>query len=368
MRFLIATNPGQELGPLGRIASGGELSRLMLALKVVLSSGSPVPTLVFDEVDADVGGATAAAVGERLARVAERVQVLVVTHSPQVAARGGAHLRVSKQAARGRDGDAGRSAGLRRRGARRSRACWPARRSPRPRGRRPTICWERRREPGCHHHLLPLPLREGVGGGGVPSFRPLPQPPPARGGGVLTSRHDPRAPQGRCAVTADVANLTEQDAAAELAHLAREIAHHDRLYHQQDAPEISDADYDALRRRNAAIEARFPHLIRADSPSNRVGGAPESGFAKVRHRVPMLSLDNAMDAEEFAEFCARARRFVGLAADAPLAFVAEPKIDGLSINLTYEDGRFVRGATRGDGTEGEDVTANLRTMKSVPRG
>ena len=102
VRFLIATNPGQEPGPLGRIASGGELSRLMLALKVVLSSGSPVPTLVFDEVDADVGGATAAAVGERLTRVAERVQVLVVTHSPQVAARGGAHLRVSKQAARGR--------------------------------------------------------------------------------------------------------------------------------------------------------------------------------------------------------------------------------------------------------------------------
>jgi DNA repair protein RecN (Recombination protein N) len=102
VRFLIATNPGQELGPLGRIASGGELSRLMLALKVVLSSGSPVPTLVFDEVDADVGGATAAAVGDRLARVAERVQVLVVTHSPQVAARGGAHLRVAKQAARGR--------------------------------------------------------------------------------------------------------------------------------------------------------------------------------------------------------------------------------------------------------------------------
>jgi DNA repair protein RecN (Recombination protein N) len=102
VRFLIATNPGQDLGPLGRIASGGELSRLMLALKVVLSSGSPVPTLVFDEVDADVGGATAAAVGDRLARVAERVQVLVVTHSPQVAARGGSHLRVAKQAARGR--------------------------------------------------------------------------------------------------------------------------------------------------------------------------------------------------------------------------------------------------------------------------
>jgi DNA ligase (NAD+) len=160
--------------------------------------------------------------------------------------------------------------------------------------------------------------------------------------------------------------LTEQDAAAELERLARDIAHHDRLYHGKDAPEISDAEYDALRRRNAAIEARFPHLIRPDSPSQRVGDAPETGFAKLRHRVPMLSLDNAMDAQDFAEFCARARRFVGLAADAPLVFVAEPKIDGLSINLTYENGRFVRGATRGDGTEGEDVTANLRTMQSVP--
>jgi DNA ligase (NAD+) len=166
--------------------------------------------------------------------------------------------------------------------------------------------------------------------------------------------------------TADIESLTEEEAAAELARLAREIAHHDRLYYQQDAPEVSDAEYDALRRRNAAIEARFPALIRADSPSRKVGDAPESGFAKLRHRVPMLSLDNAMSAEEFAEFCARARRFLGLAGDAPLEFVAEPKIDGLSINLTYENGRFTHGATRGDGTTGEDVTANLRTMRSVP--
>src|ERR1700759_4484173 len=108
-------------------------------------------------------------------------------------------------------------------------------------------------------------------------------------------------------------DLTEQDAPAVLERLAREIAHHDRLYHQKDAPEISDADYDALRRRNAEIEARFPHLIRADSPSNRVGSAPETGFAKLRHRVPMLSLDNAMNAEEFTDFCARARRFIGMA-------------------------------------------------------
>ena len=163
-----------------------------------------------------------------------------------------------------------------------------------------------------------------------------------------------------------VEDLTEQDAATELAHLAREIAHHDRLYYQQDAPEITDAEYDALRRRNAAIEARFPQLIRADSPSSRIGGAPESGFAKLRHRVPMLSLDNAMDAEEFTEFCARARRFLGMATDTSLAFVAEPKIDGLSINLTYEHGRFVHGATRGDGSVGEDVTANLRTMDAIP--
>jgi DNA ligase (NAD+) len=163
-----------------------------------------------------------------------------------------------------------------------------------------------------------------------------------------------------------VEGLGEAEAAAELERLAREIAHHDRLYHTLDAPEISDADYDALRRRNEAIEVRFPALVRADSPSRRVGGAPETGFAKVRHAVPMLSLDNAFGAEEFAEFSARARRFLGLAADAALAFVGEPKIDGLSINLTYERGRFVRGATRGDGGEGEDVSANLRTIKTVP--
>jgi DNA ligase (NAD+) len=165
-------------------------------------------------------------------------------------------------------------------------------------------------------------------------------------------------------VAAQVGALTEVEAAEELARLAHEIARHDTAYHTHDAPEISDADYDALRRRNAEIEARFPGLIRADSPSTRIGGAPETGFAKIRHRVPMLSLDNAFDASEFAEFCARAKRFLGRTE--PLVFVAEPKIDGLSINLTYENGRFVRGSTRGDGTEGEDVTANLHTMKSVP--
>ncbi|GIX10410.1 NAD-dependent DNA ligase LigA [Elioraea sp.] len=161
--------------------------------------------------------------------------------------------------------------------------------------------------------------------------------------------------------------LTEEEAAEELAALAAEIAHHRDLYYRKDAPEISDAEYDALEARNAAIEARFPALVRADSPSLRVGAAPSEAFAKVRHGEPMLSLDNVFDAGEFAEFCARIRRFLRLAADEPLRFVAEPKIDGLSINLVYEDGVFVRGATRGDGIEGEDVTANLRTIADLPQ-
>ena len=160
---------------------------------------------------------------------------------------------------------------------------------------------------------------------------------------------------------------TPEEASAELARLAEAIAHADSLYHEQDAPEITDADYDALRRRNEAIEAQFPDLVRDDSPSRRVGAAPASGFAKSKHRIPMLSLDNAFDAGEFHEFGLRARRFLGLAPDAPLKLVAEPKIDGLSINLLYENGRLVRGATRGDGAEGEDVTANLRTLKSLPQ-
>ncbi len=159
--------------------------------------------------------------------------------------------------------------------------------------------------------------------------------------------------------------LTPDKAAAELARLAAEIARHDRAYHEQDAPEISDAEYDALVRHNRAIEARFPALVRADSPSHRVGASPAEGFAKLRHGVPMLSLDNAFGPEDFAEFCARIRRFLGLKEEV-LEFVAEPKIDGLSVNLTYENGRFIRGATRGDGAEGEDITANLRTLPSLP--
>jgi DNA ligase (NAD+) len=159
---------------------------------------------------------------------------------------------------------------------------------------------------------------------------------------------------------------TDEEAATELAALAEEIRRHDRAYHTEDAPLITDAEYDALRQRNTAIEAAFPHLARPDSPSQRVGSTPASAFGKHRHRVPMLSLDNAFSAEDFAEFEARARRFLGLPETAPLAFVAEPKIDGLSISLTYENGRFTQGTTRGDGTVGEDVTVNLRTLKTLP--
>ncbi len=158
---------------------------------------------------------------------------------------------------------------------------------------------------------------------------------------------------------------TEEAAAAELARLAAEIAHHDRLYNTEDAPEITDAEYDALRRRNAEIEAQFPKLIREDSPSHRVGAAPSSGFAKITHRVPMLSLDNVFDNRRIRRFLQQRPAFPGVEGR-QFALVAEPKIDGLSISLTYEHGRFKYGATRGDGIVGEDVTANLRTMKSLP--
>ena len=162
----------------------------------------------------------------------------------------------------------------------------------------------------------------------------------------------------------DVEALTETEAAEELARLAAKIAHHDAAY-ERAAPEITDAEYDALRRHNSAIEARFPELIREDSPSHRVSVEAEPGLFKLRHRVPMLSLDNVFSAEEFAKFSARAKRF--LDRSEPFVFVAEPKIDGLSINLGYEHGHFIQGATRGDGIEGEDVTAKLRTMQSVPK-
>jgi DNA ligase (NAD+) len=169
------------------------------------------------------------------------------------------------------------------------------------------------------------------------------------------------------ATTVAVERLTEAQARAELERLAAEIAAHDRRYYQEDAPTVSDAEYDALRRRNEEIEARFPDLVRADSPSRRVGAAPAQKFAKVRHAVPMLSLGNAFSDDDVTEFVDRVRRFLRLPEDEAVAFTAEPKIDGLSCSLRYEHGRLVNGATRGDGFEGEDVTANVRTIDDIPK-
>jgi DNA ligase (NAD+) len=161
---------------------------------------------------------------------------------------------------------------------------------------------------------------------------------------------------------------SEADAANELKRLAEVIARHDRLYHAEDSPEISDAEYDALVRRNAELEAAFPHLVRADSPSRKVGHQiASSPLAKVRHQQRMMSLDNAFSAEEVAEFVARVRRFLALAEDAPVAMTAEDKIDGLSCSLRYEARRLVRAATRGDGEVGEDVTANVAHIADIPQ-
>lgn len=163
-----------------------------------------------------------------------------------------------------------------------------------------------------------------------------------------------------------VPHLTEDQAKEELQRLALLIAHHDRLYYLEDQPEISDAEYDDLRLRNDAIEKRFPHLIREDSPSQRVGAPLLGPFKKVKHRKPVLSLDNGFEDQDVYDFFDRIRRFLGLSADEPIEIVAEPKIDGLSATLDYQGGQFVLGATRGDGTEGEDITPNLKTLRDIP--
>jgi len=167
--------------------------------------------------------------------------------------------------------------------------------------------------------------------------------------------------------TAAPAQMTETETAAELATLAAVIAFHDERYHGADDPVISDADYDALVARNRALEASFPGLVRPDSPSLRVGTPVAAGFGKVRHARPMLSLNNGFTDEDIVDFAARIRRFLSLAEDAELIFVAEPKIDGLSLSLRYEGGKLVQAATRGDGAEGEDVTANIRMVDAVPQ-
>lgn len=164
----------------------------------------------------------------------------------------------------------------------------------------------------------------------------------------------------------DKSGLTLQKAANELKWLAREISRHDVLYYASDTPEITDAEYDGLRQRNELLEAQFPELVRQDSPSHRVGSTPSGAFGKIRHAVPMLSLSNGFDEKDVEDFTARVVRFLGLGSVDLLALTAEPKIDGLSISLRYENGRFVEAATRGDGNQGENVTANVRTIEQIP--
>jgi DNA ligase (NAD+) len=166
--------------------------------------------------------------------------------------------------------------------------------------------------------------------------------------------------------TKPVDALSEAEAKAELERLLREIGRHDEAYHTQDAPIIADADYDALKQRNLAIEERFPHLKLADSPSEKVGAAVAEGFSKITHRVPMLSLDNAFSDEDVRDFVNSIYRFLGQLPDNSIALTAEPKIDGLSMSIRYEDGKLVSAATRGDGTTGENVTANVRTISEIP--
>src|SRR5450759_5296552 len=165
----------------------------------------------------------------------------------------------------------------------------------------------------------------------------------------------------------DVAELTKAQAKVEHKRLTLEIERHDKAYYQEDAPKISDAEYDALRKRFNAIEARFPEFVTSESPSQKIGAQPSGRFAKVRHAVPMLSLDNAFAEQDVLDFAARIRRFLKLGDDDRIGFSAEPKIDGLSMSLRYEGGELVTAATRGDGAEGEDVTANIRTLQDVPQ-
>src|SRR6202167_2137718 len=165
----------------------------------------------------------------------------------------------------------------------------------------------------------------------------------------------------------DVTKLTKAQAKVELKRLALELEGHDKRYYQDDAPSVTDAKYDALRQRYNTIEKRFPEFVTSDSPSQKVGAQPSGRFAKVRHAVPMLSLDNAFAEQDVLDFAARIRRFLKLGDDDRIGFSAEPKIDGLSMSLRYEGGELVTAATRGDGAVGEDVTANIRTLEDVPQ-
>ena len=175
-----------------------------------------------------------------------------------------------------------------------------------------------------------------------------------------------RAAKSNAKPLRDVADLTKAQAKVEHMRLTLELEEHDKRYYQDDAPTVTDADYDALRQRLNAIEKRFPDFVSAESPSQKIGAAPSGRFKKVRHAVPMLSLDNAFAEQDVVDFVGRIERFLKLGGD-EITFSAEPKIDGLSMSLRYRDGELVTAATRGDGAEGEDVTANIRTLEDVPQ-
>jgi DNA ligase (NAD+) len=164
----------------------------------------------------------------------------------------------------------------------------------------------------------------------------------------------------------EIESFSEQDARAEIDRLHSLLSDADRLYFEKDAPDLTDAEYDGMKRRYQALELAFPELKRSDSLSEKVAGAPVEGFAKVRHEVPMLSLGKAYTEQDVIDFIERGKRFFERDKDLELAFTAEPKIDGLSASLRYENGVFVRGATRGDGSVGEDITENLRTIADIP--
>ena len=221
--------------------------------------------------------------------------------------------------------------------------------------------------------------KKAAAGSGSKGAQPQDTEPTRRGKGAKTSDAAParrgKSAKGDAAIASDAidnaatgsATPDTTEATERVLALRKEIAHHNQRYHELDAPEISDADFDALMRELRDLETQHPELVTPDSPTQRVGSAASSRFAKVKHGVPMLSLGNAFSEEDVTDFVDRIRKFLRLGADEPLVFTAEPKIDGLSMSLRYEHGKLVKAATRGDGYEGEDVTANLKTLKRVPK-
>ena len=274
-----------------------------------------------------VGGAVAAAVGERLAKLGQSLQILVITHSPQVAAKGKNHLRIFKTTS-----DKTAISGTE------------------------TLNDDDRTEE----------IARMLAGETITSE--------ARAAAVCFAREidvQPRTKKFFLQKTKP-ADLLESEVIEELASLAKEIARHDKLYHSDNHPELSDADYDQLVARNSLLEKAFPSLVRADSPTVRIGSpvsdsSSHSLFGKIKHVQPMLSLNNGFSVKDITDFVKRVRKFLSIPDNTVVEFVSEPKIDGLSLSLRYEHGHLVQAATRGDGSEGEDVTPNIKRIEAIPK-